>query len=145
MFCHLLRCCGCEVMGLACAVNGSCPCCVRTRVHAPCVSVVMCFYARARVCVCALWLLCWRQIFSGSNDRMPSVDANLRARRLGLSRCLENHLYFRHYAKAHSAPGIILVPAWSRLVFASLTNRRSISSRSSSRTPLSPQFLPAMV
>ena len=54
-------------------------------------------------------------------------------------------LYFRHYATAYSAPGIILVPVWSRWVFASLTNRRSISSRAISRTPLSPQFLPAMV
>ena len=29
----------------------------------------MCFYVWARVCVCALLLLCWRKIFPGSNDR----------------------------------------------------------------------------
>ena len=56
-------------MWLVCAVNGSCLCCVRARVHAPCVSVVMCFYAWARVCVCALLLLYWRKIFPGWNDR----------------------------------------------------------------------------
>ena len=39
-------------MWLVCVVNGSCLCCVRARVHAPCVSVVTCFISE-RVFVCA--------------------------------------------------------------------------------------------
>ena len=44
-----------------------------------------------------------------------------------------------------ASPALGIVPVWSRMVSASLTYRRSVSSPSSSRTLSSPQFLPAMV